>query len=290
MKTALRVLISIMLLAAVLWWVQPQAALSAIVRPHPGWLALSIGALVAQIGLSALRWQVTAGALGQTLPRLWAVQEYALSVAANTFLPGGVLGDLGRIFRSRDMGWQGRGWRGAAASVVVERLAGQIAMIGVMLVALPVWLGSTGAAFALLVAGGFGTVLWIWPKLRGLLAQAWCAAGVWPMQLALTLAILLANLLGFWAAAQSVGVTLPASAALVLIPGTLLAMLLPLSLNGWGLREGVAATLWPLWGIAAPQAVTASIQFGLACMAAALLGLLPLLLKGRARQRPKKPI
>jgi len=277
MKTALRILISVAVLGAVLWVVQPRAALGAITRPDPGWLALAVGALVAQIFLSALRWRVTARALGQNLPLLWAMQEYALSVAANTFLPGGVLGDLGRIFRSRNMGWQGRGWRNAAASVVIERLTGQVAMLGLMVLALGLWWGAKGAALICATLGLCWGVLRYWPKLRGLLGQAWCGADVWPAQLGLTLAILVANLVGFWAAAQAVGVGLEMRAALVLIPVTLLAMLLPVSLNGWGLREGVAAALWPLWGITAPQAVAASILFGLACMAAALLSLLPLL-------------
>lgn len=288
MKTALRVLISVAVLGAVLWVVQPQAALGAMSRPHPGWLALAVAALVAQIYLSALRWRMTARALGQTLPRLWAMQEYALSVAANTFLPGGVLGDLGRIFRSRNMDWQGHGWKGAAASVVVERLAGQVAMMGLMVLALSLWWGAKGVALIFATLGMFWGVLRFWPKLRRLLAQAWCGSDVWPAQLGLTLAILVANLAGFWAAAQAIDVALEARTALVLIPVTLLAMLLPLSLNGWGLREGVAAALWPLWGIAAPQAVAASILFGLACMAAATIGLAPLLprlMRGKAAQK-----
>ncbi len=276
MKRLVRAVLSLALLAGVIWVVQPQEVLGAMRGLQPGWLALAIAALATQIGLSALRWRVTASALGHDLPRLWAVREYGLSVAVNTFLPGGVLGDLARILRSRGLGWQG-----AAASVLIERLAGQVALAVLVLGAVWLWLGALGAGIVLVLTGLVLMGFRVWPKLAGWLAKAWFGPGVWPRQLALTLAILSANLAGFWAAAQAMGVTLDAGQALVLIPLTLLSMLVPLTINGWGLREGVAAALWPLWGIGAAQAVAASVAFGLACMGAALIGLLPWLWRGR---------
>jgi len=282
MKQLLRLVLSIVILAGVIWLVRPQEAFAALRAPHPGWLALAIAALGVQIPLSALRWQVTARALGQDLPRLWAMQEYGLSVAANTFLPGGVLGDLGRILRSRGLHWQGRGWQGAMASVLIERLAGQVAMAALILGALWLWLGALGAALGLGIVAVLLLAGWVWSKPRNLLVRAWCAPGLWPWQLGLTLAILAVNLLGFWAAAQAVGVALSAGDALALIPLTLFSMVIPLTINGWGLREGVAAALWPLAGINAAQAVAASVIYGLVCMAAALVGLLPWLVRARA--------
>lgn len=277
MMRLLRVVASLALLAGVVWLVQPAEVLGAMRGLHPGWLALAVAALVAQIFLSALRWRVTAGALGHDLPRLWALREYGLSVAVNTFLPGGVMGDLARILRARGLGWQG-----ATASVLVERLAGQVALGVLVLGGLVVWLGAQGMGITLAVGGAIFLSVRVWPGPAALLAQTWGAPGVWPWQLGLTVAILAVNLAGFWAAAQAVGVTLGAGAALVLIPLTLLSMLIPLTINGWGLREGVAAALWPLWGVVAAQAVAASVAFGLACMAAAALGMLPWLWRGRA--------
>jgi glycosyltransferase 2 family protein len=188
-----------------------------------------------------------------------------------------VLGDLGRILRSRSLGWQG-----ATASVLIERLAGQVALGLVALASLGLWLGAKGLAL-----GGLGLLavlvaLWVAPRLRNLFGRAWLGREVWGRQLGLTVAILAANLGGFWAAAHSVGVVLDPVATVALVPLTLLAMLIPLTINGWGVREGIAAALWPLWGIAAAQAVAASVAFGLACMGAALIGLLPWLWHKRA--------
>jgi uncharacterized membrane protein YbhN (UPF0104 family) len=270
MKQAARLALTLGVLALVLWLAQPAAVLAALRGLQPGWLAVAIGALAGQIVLSALRWRVTAKALGHDLPQAWALREYGLSVAANTFLPGGVLGDLARILRSRSLGWQG-----AAASVLLERLAGQVALGLVALGGLGLWLGAKALALGLAGMAGALGALWFAPRFRVLLARAWLRGGVWRSQAVLTFAILALNLAGFWAAAQAVGVTLGPAATLALIPLTLLAMLVPLTINGWGVREGLAAALWPLWGIAAAQAVAASVAFGLACMGAAVIGLVP---------------
>ncbi len=271
-----RLLLSLAFLALAFWLAAPGEVMQALRQIAPWWLALAGLLLAAQIGLSALRWQVTADALGTPLPRRrWALQEYGLSVAVNTFLPGGVMGDLTRIARTRHLGWQA-----AAASVVIERLAGQLALAGVAVVAGALWLGGWRGiglvTAALLVALALARLL---PGPRGHLARAWLAPGLWLWQAGLTLLILGVNLAGYWAAARAVGLALAPDAVLTLIPLTLMAMLIPVTINGWGLREGVAAALWPLWGISAAQAVAASLSFGLACMAAALLGLVPWLLR-----------
>ena len=274
MKTALRLALTLGLLAAVIWQVAPADLGAALAGLQPGWLALAVAALALQIALSALRWRLTARGLGHALPRDWAMREYGLSVAANSFLPGGVLGDAARIARSRHLGWGD-----AAGSVLIERLAGQVALAALVPLSLALWLGAGVAASAAL--GGLVlclVLLRLFPAGARLLARAWLGPGIWHAQAALTLAILAVNIGGFWAAALAVGITLTPTMALALLPPVLLAMLIPLTVNGWGIREGVAAALWPAFGISAAQAVAASMAYGLACMGAALLGLLPWLM------------
>jgi hypothetical protein len=168
---------------------------------------------------------------------LWLAQPKAVLAALRGVQPGW----LARILRSRSLGWQG-----ATASVLIERLAGQVALGLVALASLGLWLGAKGLALGALGAAGRAGG----PVGCAALAQSvWAGlAGprVWGRQLGLTVAILAANLGGFWAAAHSVGVVLDPVAAVALVPLTLLAMLIPLTINGWGVREGIAAALWPL--------------------------------------------
>lgn len=280
MTWVLRLLASLAALGAVIWLVDPATLGPHLRGADMRWMALAVAVLGAQVVVSALRWQVTAQALGVRLPTLWAICEYHLSVLGNTVLPGGVLGDVGRVARMRAHG----GWRLAVGSVVIERLAGQVALACAAMLGVVWWaLTQLGAAAVPVISLGVAvTVALIWGGVRFLpdavrraVAAAWFAPQFALWQLGYTAVILCCNLGGVWAAAQAVGVQLGLGAALFVIPLTLLAMLLPVSVNGWGLREGAALLLWPLVGVAGPQAVAASISFGLAALGAALLAILP---------------
>jgi hypothetical protein len=52
----------------------------------------------------------------------------------------------------------------------------------------------------------------------------------------------------------------------------LLAMALPLSMAGWGLREGAAALLWAAAGLDVAQGVAISISYGLVVLLSTLPG------------------
>lgn len=278
-RTALRLVGSVALLALVLSQIGAERVWADLRKAAPLWIGLAVLALALQIPLSAWRWQVTARALGVPIDRRFALREYGLSVLVNTFLPGGVLGDLARVVRMRERA----GLSVAAASVVIERLTGQIAMALAALSGVALWWGAQVGALVAVAGLGLGALVVglgrFLPRVQASLRQALLGADVWPRQLGLSLAILACNLFGFWAAARAVGVVLPIQAALFVLPLTLLVMLIPISLNGWGLREGAAALLWPMVGVAAEVSVAASVIFGLAVAFAALIGAVPVLLR-----------
>jgi len=282
-RALLRLIVTLAALAAVVLAIGPGAVLGAVRGADPGWVALAVALLSAQIVLSALRWRLTAGALGLPIPARRAVLEYYLSVLGNSLLPGGILGDLGRIARARG----DAGLKRAAETVVMERLAGQVVLAIAAALGAIWWLwpqpGALAGAGAL--ALGLGALVALVGRpgagLRGRVHLAWGQAGMRGPQAGLSLAILACNLGGFWAAAQAVGVGLSAPEALFLLPLTLAAMLIPLTIAGWGLREGAAAALWPLAGIAPEAAVAASVVFGIAALAAALPGVAALWQRGQ---------
>ena len=60
--------------------------------------------------------------------------------------------------------------------------------------------------------------------------------------------------------------------AVTLAPGLLVA-LIPVSLGGWGVREGAFVVLLGFYGVAPEQGLIVSVLFGLALLAASLPGL-----------------
>ena len=278
----------------VLLWriVEGDEALRLLARAEPWWLFASFGALTLQTVLSALRWRLTASQLGIMLTRRLAVKEYYLAQMVNQALPGGIVGDASRAVRARAHA----GLMVSSQAVVLERFAGQVALAALILVGFGIalvfpaqfsWLAGIAPVIGLLFlaavvsavvlialarrsAGRVGRELVSW----GSAAQvALLAPSVRWRQMGLSLATALSNVAGFTFAAWAIGSQLPVITALVLVPIILLAMLVPLTISGWGVREGAAVALFPLAGIAAVEGLAASVAFGLVFFVAALPGL-----------------
>lgn len=279
----------------VLLWrlVEGDTALRLLIEAEPLWLAASWGALTLQIVLSAFRWRLTARQLGLHLSRRTAIAEYYLAQIVNQALPGGVIGDATRALRAR----AAAGLMTSGQAVVLERLAGQAALGVVMFVGLGValavpggldWAGGLAIIFGLLLGAAvvLGLVLGVTARTsKGRFGRAlhdgaraarlaFLPRSVRWVQIGLSLATALCNVAGFTFAAWAIGSDLSVLTALVLVPTILLAMLVPLTISGWGVREGAAVALFPLAGVAAVEGLAASVAFGLVFLAASLPGLL----------------
>ncbi len=294
-RRALRIAVAVGVIGLVWRMVDGAEVLARLRAVHPGWIGVALLCLGVQTLLSALRWRMTAARLGHEIGVARAVREYFLAQVVNLSLPGGVLGDAGRALRAGAEA----GMEQAGQAVVFDRLAGQAALV---LVAM------TGAAVVSLVPGGvalpggFGVVLLIvgagiglvvgvalwagraWPRLavwRAAAGRAVFAPDAWPWQLGLSLGTVGLNLLAFAASAAAVGVWLSPAAIMVILPLVLFAMLLPISIGGWGLREGAAVALFPLAGATGAEGFAASACFGVVFLLSALSGLLMFLIPER---------
>ncbi|GGC78046.1 hypothetical protein GCM10011382_05020 [Vreelandella lutescens] len=299
-----RGIVSAALLAAVALWVEPAAILAEVTRLAPEWVLAALGISVLQVMLSAWRWKLTAGLVDVPLRFRYALREYYLALLVNQLLPGGVLGDAGRAHRhARQAASKGSAWR----AVVIERASGQVAVALLTLVALftsPLWHAALGSSLLLTLAASLVAVLLALVALgewmrrgHGLTLPTWCNAlgrdirrgllqrGVWPLQLASSLAIVLSYGLVMVCAARAIGSEMPALEVLALSPVLLLAMLVPLSIAGWGLREGAAAGIWVLVGLPAAQGVAISLAYGVLVLVSSLPGVWVALAK-RAHATP----
>lgn len=261
---------------------------------EPGFVALCLAALSLHTVLAALRWRRLGRGLGIELTRGDAVAEYYVSQFVNAVVPGGVVGDASRAVRSR----AAAGLGAAGLAVVLDRLAGQYALIIVMAaavtatVAVPggiAWPEAALPALGALVAGALALPALIaaarrLPGLMGTRAHALAAAvrvAVGARRTATSVAALSAGtsaciLVAFAAAAAAVGTPLGLPATLAIVPVVLISMVLPITVGGWGVREGAAVALLPLAGLSASAALAASILFGILALAASLPGIVPL--------------
>ncbi|MEM1040852.1 MAG: lysylphosphatidylglycerol synthase transmembrane domain-containing protein [Pseudomonadota bacterium] len=281
------VVIAVWLLLSVNW----NEAVGLLASADWRWLIAAAAALTLQTVLSALRWRITAGRLSIVMSVPQAVEEYYLSLILNQSLPGGVLGDAGRAVRARGQA----GLMAAGKSVIFERLAGQMGLVAVLVSGLcaAIFYPVEGGTAQALVKGAlwsFGIVLLVvtatavvfsWrtslgSQMHKLLCPFYTcvfAPDVWRSQVTLSLGTAICNVAAFGFCAAALGVHFGLITLAVLVPLILFAMLLPLSISGWGPREGIAAALYPVFGATAGEGFATSIAFGLVFLASALLGL-----------------
>jgi uncharacterized membrane protein YbhN (UPF0104 family) len=98
---------------------------------------------------------------------------------------------------------------------------------------------------------------------------------VWLIQLASSLLVVGSYLAVFVVLAFGAGYLVEDDSLLILLAlcsGLLLSMVIPVTVAGWGVREGAAAVLWPLAGLPAEQGVALSIGYGLLVLLSSLPG------------------
>jgi uncharacterized membrane protein YbhN (UPF0104 family) len=242
-------------------------------------------ALAAAAGLALLttvccawRWKIVAAGLGVELSLGAAVAAYYRSLFLNVTLPGGVVGDVHRgVSHGRDVDDVG----GALRAVVGERFAGQVVQavltVGVLL-ALPSPAHAVMPFVAIAVAVAVVVLVVVALRDGRLAPRAWAA-------IALTSALVVGgHVVTFLIAAQTAGVTAPASRMVPLALLVMLVMTLP-SIGGWGPREGATAWAFAAAGLGAQHGVATAVAYGMMVLVSTLPGAVVLVVAFWRRRR-----
>jgi len=291
-------------LLAVLVWQVDGAKVWALLRGADlalfGAATLSVG-----IGLAgqAARWAVIAAVLTPPLGLRNALVGVLEGQFVNQIMPAMIGGDAVRALRAYDSGAEpGR----AILGVILDRALGLlfVAVIVVATITLsrsPV-VGSPSfriiAVVAAIVVAGAAAVALIGPLIVTLGLPRWFAplasvidgfARVVRSPKAMVAmcgatAVTTCGLAGGIAlCGKAIGVALAPVDAIVVLTGMVIAGALPLSIGGWGLREGATVLLLTSAGIDAAAATSLAILFGLALTALGLVGAIVWVLAGYRR-------
>ena len=271
-----------------------------------GLRAVTWPAVVAAVALTALttacsawRWRVVARALGIGIGLPGAIGAYYRSLFLNSVLVGGVIGDVHRaVTHGRRAGDVALGLR----AVAWERLWGQViqaVVTAVVLLTLPspvrpalpyVLAGLAGLAgcAALVVRGAArGGRSRLARTARAVSEDLRCgllAADVWPQLTLASVLVVAGHTATFVIAARVAGSTAPVGELLALLMVVQVAVVIPLSIGGWGLREGAAAWAFGAAGLGAASGVTIATLYAVLMLAAVSPGAC-LLLRDAVRRR-----
>jgi uncharacterized membrane protein YbhN (UPF0104 family) len=100
------------------------------------------------------------------------------------------------------------------------------------------------------------------------------AAGLATQVVLTSLVIQLTTLFVMTLIARAIGIDIDLILLIGIMAASLLASRLPISIAGWGIREGLSVSLFGAFGVSAEPALAASILYGLTELAAAMLALL----------------
>ena len=282
----------VVILGALLWRLGTGVLLDGLRSIDATTLVVSLLIGVATTVLSAWRWALVARGLRIRLPLGPAVADYYRALFLNAALPGGVLGDVHRAVRhGQSAGDMGRGVR----SVVLERVAGQVALTvvgGAVLLTMPSPVLAQTRHFAplagLAAVGALAVMVALRmnraPSRRGRALRATLAEARegllsrrnWPGVVVSSVLVLAGHIAMFVLAARVAGSGASVAALLPLAILALIAMGLPLNVGGFGPREGVAAWAFGAAGLGASSGVAVSVVYGVLSFVAALPGLVVL--------------
>lgn len=304
---ALKVVVSIGLLALLLSRSDVPRVWSYVRTASIGWLAASLGLYLLMILASAWRWGLLLAAQGVAVPTRTLTGSFLVATFFNNFLPSNIGGDVIRIADTAGAA----GSRTLATTIVLADRG--LGLLGLVLLAaaastiahqgasapVPAWMLWAGLAAALTAAAPallaprqvirlLGPLRrlnpeWVGTRLDRLtgalerfrqapLALAGCFAG----------AVLVQGLLvGFYAAiAHAMGVGISSWHMAVLVPVSFLVQMAPLSVNGFGLREATFSLYFARLGLPIEAALAISLLGAALVMLFSLSGAVVYVIRG----------
>lgn len=289
-------LVTLVLLAYLLNAVDMRAAMTRVEALT--WHTLAIVALIAaaQITMLIVRWRVVLGVGGVALTWRETIANVMIGLFFNQLLVSSVGGDAVRIAHLARLGAR---LRDAITLIVVDRFAGLLALMLLIALTLPGFavdsadhpaLAAAGwgllplvavalAGWGVLIAarrlplidrfGGFGErVQHVHGIARSVVAHPSVAARV----LSLALVSHAGTMLCGYALARGSGVPITVMQCFMLLPPVLLLTTLPISLGGWGVREGALVVAFGFIGLPEADAVVVGLSLGLWSLGQGLVG------------------
>jgi uncharacterized protein (TIRG00374 family) len=283
---AVKIAVSLALLAY-LFSTTDLAALAQRVRSgDPALLVAALALYVGMLAISTLRWRLLLTAQGHAAPLGTLSASYLVATFFNNFLPSNIGGD---VIRVRDSSRYTGSTTAALAIVAIDRILGFGALYALAALAFllggpavrhlagaRVVLGGLGACFAglayvffrpgtarrLLALSGLARLAWARERFetvqgavhvyRERLAAVWAA-------FAASLALQTLVICYYYAVARALRIELPVSACFLMVPLCTLVQAVPISFNGWGVRESVFILYFHQVGLSRDSALAFSI-------------------------------
>lgn len=283
-----KVLVSAGLLAVLLARADLAAIAAHVQRIRPMWMLTALAVYGVMIWISAWRWRLLLAAQSVSVPLTRLSESFLVATFFNNFLPSNIGGDVVRIADTAPLTTS----KTIATTVVlVDRILGLVALVAVAGVGLLIGAG-TGLVLPLGTGAGYGMILvgvlvlpiavlvvpgllpalcaplgrlgstWVDERLRRLsrtIGAIRACPGTLGRAFGGALLVQASLVIFYLCTARGLAIPLPWLLVAVVVPVSLIAQMLPISINGLGVREVVFVVLFGRAGVAADSALALSL-------------------------------
>ena len=300
-KVALQILVSVGVLALLLWQIDLQQTVDIIRNSHWGYVLAAFVIFLGTTWLMAWRWGALLAAKGIHEPFSWLLRMYFVSYAAGQMLPTAVGGDAVRIIEHSRRRPDAKAT--AAGAVFMERVIGSAATLILAAVGLALAAGRyEGARLLVVLEVAFvaamillGLMLFsrrlgetlerrLFPlgrrvKLEKPLQSLYWAMheyrlspGVLTVVLGVTVVSQFLRVIAIWLCGEAVGADVSHVVYIILGPLLFLVQMVPFTLNGLGVREAFFVVFLGRFGVPEDVAFAAGFLFYAVSIATSLPG------------------
>ena len=240
-----------------------------------------------QYVLSAYRWMYISSKNGSEMNFLYCLKFYYISTFINNILPGGVVGDIYRAYSARESDNNLINLSKSVQGIVFERLSGQIMMFFIFLISLTFFflINAKYIAFLFTVVPVLLITFIIYIVVRKIyfnkissneivinFRKIFSGKIFWNHTI-ISFFVVLSYIVIYIISAEALGLSIDYFTFFVFTPIVLFSMTLPVSIGGWGVREGTALLIAFLLGLSASSSISVAVMYGILNLFCSLPGL-----------------
>lgn len=301
LKVTIQVLVSGAVIAYLVWSIDVTQTAELLADSKPGYVLAAFSIFLATTWVMAWRWQLLLAAKGMHEPLGWLTRIYFVGYAAGQILPTAIGGDAVRIIEHARRRPEAKA--NAAAAVLMERVIGAAGVLLVVAVGIAIAAGRYEnvralvfleivfvAITALILVTLFSRRLGphlekrVFPlgrrlRLEGPVSSLYRAMHEYReaprallFVLGVTMAVQFVRIVAIWLCGEAVGVDVSPLVYFILGPLLFLIQMVPVTLNGLGVREVFFVEFLTRFDVSEPAALAAGVLFYAVTIAVALPG------------------
>ncbi len=290
MKNFIKLFITVIMFYFLFQYVNFDNLIKILAKSHGGTILI---ALIFQMGstvLAAYRWRLIMRELVFSERVSYYVQSYFKGTFFNQVLPSSIGGDAVRII---DLAQKGYDKKDAFYGVFVDRIIGLVGLLVLNLIATVLFFGTFDKEFSLLIifiaiSGISGFILLFFlnkisflANIKGLnlfyrlanrLNKLYTSKTMLLKHIGITVIVHLLTVITLYALALSIDFHMSFQIFLIAVPPVFLLTIVPISLAGWGIREGAMVGIFMLVGADETKVLAMSILYGILLILSSLPG------------------